>query len=702
MTSTPHSERHQSPTPHRANFEHVQSRELNEIDASRAARDVSVPVDLNSGFQSGLIGLALSGGGIRSATFGLGVLQHLAELDMLRHIDILSMVSGGSYIGSWLTSWIRNSNLTDVSAALRPDHGEEAEEITFLRQHSNYLSPRLSLLSADTWLIATIWMRNMLLNLLILVAAFGSLFLMTRLLGCGWAGLQTTAKSEGLLVALPAYFFLALVIGKVSTSLWRVSTVALKLGGISQWQTSDEESQILPFVGIELLSAVCFTVWLCFNPEMFNGSFLSPGNIGNFVLLTLGFLTIQIGSRFHQCYLKKRPDEKHARLSVWLWDLIPPIVSSAVTTVLFRAIAELAKNISVDQQPWTYLTWGPSLVMTMFAGGVTLHTGLMGRDLPDAAREWLSRFRAWTIIVSAGWMAVVGGTFYGPLIALLLVSNFAAAWAAFVAWTGISISGLFAAYSSKTNGKAADSSSGHPKSITGLDLLARIAPFVFLVGFLILICFAFHLLLANRLPVDPAPTSNSYSAPPVKDAGVQWFERRYWKHVGHTQLWISSKTPASLNEETLPGMWFLSGLVPLLLISLISLWLLSYRVDINAFSMYYFYKNRLVRCYLGASRGKRRKPNPFTGFDDSDDEKLNHFRAPPKPGPSKSDRHERGYEGPYPILNATLNVTSGGPLQYQERKGISFVFTPISRVSGPIRRTRKCVSVAPRRSIQTN
>lgn len=49
-------------------------------------------------------GLALSGGGIRSATFSLGLLQALAEHKRLPHIDYLSTVSGGGYAGSFLGS----------------------------------------------------------------------------------------------------------------------------------------------------------------------------------------------------------------------------------------------------------------------------------------------------------------------------------------------------------------------------------------------------------------------------------------------------------------------------------------------------------------------------------------------------------------------------------------------------------------------
>ena len=49
------------------------------------------------------VGLALSGGGIRSATFNLGILQALERCGLLRCIDYLSTVSGGGYIGSSLT-----------------------------------------------------------------------------------------------------------------------------------------------------------------------------------------------------------------------------------------------------------------------------------------------------------------------------------------------------------------------------------------------------------------------------------------------------------------------------------------------------------------------------------------------------------------------------------------------------------------------
>jgi hypothetical protein len=49
---------------------------------------------------TGKVGFALSGGGFRASLFHIGVLARLAELDVLRHVDVLSCVSGGSIIGA--------------------------------------------------------------------------------------------------------------------------------------------------------------------------------------------------------------------------------------------------------------------------------------------------------------------------------------------------------------------------------------------------------------------------------------------------------------------------------------------------------------------------------------------------------------------------------------------------------------------------
>ena len=94
-----------------------------------------------------LVGLALSGGGIRSASFALGVLQSLAKQGVLGKVDYLSTVSGGGYIGSTLT-WFLHKNggdfpLGEIGRSRREDIKENrpAAILNFIRQHGNYLIP---------------------------------------------------------------------------------------------------------------------------------------------------------------------------------------------------------------------------------------------------------------------------------------------------------------------------------------------------------------------------------------------------------------------------------------------------------------------------------------------------------------------------------------------------------------------------------
>ncbi len=95
-------------------FETVFKLELDEIQQSRQRRtpevNIAPPTSTDPYVQADdaqLLGVAFSGGGIRSATFNLGILQALGEMDMLRWVDYLSTVSGGGYIGSWLAAWIK-------------------------------------------------------------------------------------------------------------------------------------------------------------------------------------------------------------------------------------------------------------------------------------------------------------------------------------------------------------------------------------------------------------------------------------------------------------------------------------------------------------------------------------------------------------------------------------------------------------------
>jgi len=74
-----------------------------EAESIRERRGTDGPID-------NLAGLACSGGGIRSATFCLGVVQSLVQRGLLPRVDYLSTVSGGGYFGAFLSSYLNDSD----------------------------------------------------------------------------------------------------------------------------------------------------------------------------------------------------------------------------------------------------------------------------------------------------------------------------------------------------------------------------------------------------------------------------------------------------------------------------------------------------------------------------------------------------------------------------------------------------------------
>ena len=118
--------------------------------------------------------LCLSGGGIRSAAFSLGVLQVLAKQGLLTKFHYLSLVSGGGYIGAWLSRWIfdAKNDAEAVERNLATDAGgSKICQISNLRANSNFLTPKTGITSADTWTGIVLWVRNVLLNWTVFIPA---------------------------------------------------------------------------------------------------------------------------------------------------------------------------------------------------------------------------------------------------------------------------------------------------------------------------------------------------------------------------------------------------------------------------------------------------------------------------------------------------------------------------------------------------
>jgi patatin-like phospholipase len=114
---------------------------------------------------SNVVGLALSGGGIRSAAFSLGAMQALDALGLIKKIDYLSTVSGGGYIGTSMTAAMSTLPPEKFPFASELREGE-VPGIQHIRDHSNYLFPQGAL---NVFGNVVVYLRGILANVLLLL-----------------------------------------------------------------------------------------------------------------------------------------------------------------------------------------------------------------------------------------------------------------------------------------------------------------------------------------------------------------------------------------------------------------------------------------------------------------------------------------------------------------------------------------------------
>ena len=100
---------------------------------------------LGPGKATDIVGLALSGGGIRSSAICLGVLQALNHHDLIKRIDYLSTVAGGGYIGSSFTATMTKTGAFVFGKAPvagvdtgRSDEISDTPSVGHIRNYSNY------------------------------------------------------------------------------------------------------------------------------------------------------------------------------------------------------------------------------------------------------------------------------------------------------------------------------------------------------------------------------------------------------------------------------------------------------------------------------------------------------------------------------------------------------------------------------------
>jgi hypothetical protein len=135
------------------------------------------------------VGVALSGGGIRSATFCLGLFQALARHRLIRRIDYLSTVSGGGYFGSFLGAGYARG---DASAALVESSLADSHSwlVKWLRENGRFLSPNGA---GDNWLSAAVAVRNWIALHVVLLSFIFLVFGVSALIRVDLATMATTS-----------------------------------------------------------------------------------------------------------------------------------------------------------------------------------------------------------------------------------------------------------------------------------------------------------------------------------------------------------------------------------------------------------------------------------------------------------------------------------------------------------------------------
>lgn len=614
--------------------------------------------------QADLAGLALSGGGIRSATFNLGILQAFAEHKLLHQFDYLSTVSGGGYIGAWLSKWIKEEggDVREVEKLLTPGSAKqpaksEAHEIKFLRQYSNYLTPQTGAFSADSWSMISTWIRNTLLNLCILISLLAAMMVLPYLLV---SVINFLHQKIGLPSVTATVFFVFAVYqmgfqlkltprrsNNAEASQRRVLLlivlpllISAAAGSIALWQnrvTLNDYWHLLKPTTLTYLGTDAFIVCLIF----------LPGSI-YFLAWCAGWMHAQtLNQRRRTAQVDKgssAPISAKSSMSVvkdlrrheMLWHLIAALLAYAVGSVLTLTLLHfLHIATTLDKELWHMahlLSIGVPLLVVVYGCTMVLQVGLIGRLYSEQSREWWSRLGGWIAISLLIWSGIFMMTFYAPpFISWLhyMTENRWLSASVCGGWLVTTLSGLAMGHSKATNGKDGDKR---------LELLVTVAPYVFVLGILGLISTFVHFVLGH---------AHAPALPAEQEASLFAYIHYYVQHA------VVAK-PENI----------LAALLGFTLLAVLFAW----RMDINKFSLHMMSRNRLVRAYLGAS-SKSRLPHPFIGFDPHDDPQLASLHAP-----NESNTHA---QRPYHLLNTCLNLTAGKELAWQNRKAANFLFSPL-------------------------
>ena len=222
-------------------------------------------------------GVALSGGGIRSATFSLGLFQAMARHDVLKQVDYLSTVSGGGYFGSFLGKLFNAVGSTTLppkqaaAAVAEILKTPDSEPVAWLREHGRYMAPRGG---GDYLLAAAVFLRNWVGVQFVIAITLLMVFLIANAIRAGmwqtafwtWAELLAASLSLPHLWASP-YFLLpvccfGLLLAPLAWAYWLTQSRQAPRG--ERWY-----SRLMALVNFPLVATLLLILLAVVNLDLF-------------------------------------------------------------------------------------------------------------------------------------------------------------------------------------------------------------------------------------------------------------------------------------------------------------------------------------------------------------------------------------------------------------------------------------------------
>jgi hypothetical protein len=593
--------------------------------------------------RANLSALCFSGGGIRSATFCLGVVQSLARAGLLDKFDYLSTVSGGGYLGGWLAAWTYwnkdglSGVVSELNAAKETKLEPEPDPVFYLRNYSNYLTPQTGLLSADSWTLGAIYLRNLLLNwtviLPILMAILAVPYLLLAAMRLPWSAIPVESPRRTAKFICFGLAVLSLAMAAFYEGVARPSRADRLEASARSWlHRRGQDSVTIYFLVPLMLSGFLFAEYLWHVRLSGTGAARSPWDLIEYVgaAAILGWIAYSIRLR-----------------KFFLWDLFAMVFSGVLGGfLLYIVILHQPLATLFDKNPKAFICFGPPAIIIIVLIASTIFTGLATFWTDDEDREYWARMGAWVLIAILGWATLGAIALFGPVV---LVSGgfwqklwtFGAALATAITalggWSGLTVARPDEKSPSKTSA-----------------LITTALP---IVGLLAIVLILGALALAAIDACAWATVLLFHTHPDLHAMIVR----------GQFSGWAMLAAAGSLAAIG---------------------FLMSAFIDINKYSLHAMYRNRLIRAYLGASRAKgARKPNPFTGFDPNDNIPMSFLWSKNPASPRKL----------MPFVNITLNLVEpiSNRLAWQERKAESFTITPLHSGSFRVgyRRSDKYASV---------